>query len=61
MTATYKWHELYKAALLETEWSKMEELIHQAETAIEDRKRELSQNGGGSARKMMPSQVPFAA
>ena len=48
MSATYKWHELYKAALLETEWSKMEELIRTAETAIEDRKRELGQNGGGS-------------
>lgn len=47
MSATYKWHEVYKAALLETEWSKMEERIRAAETAIEERKRELSQNGGG--------------
>jgi len=23
----YKWHEVYKAALLETDWSKMEERI----------------------------------
>jgi hypothetical protein len=48
MSTTYKWHEVYKAALLETEWSKMEERIRAAETAIEGRKRELSQNGGGT-------------
>jgi hypothetical protein len=46
MNTTYKWHEVYKAALLETDWSKMEERIRTAETYIEDRKRELGQNGG---------------
>lgn len=48
MSTTYTWHEVYKAALLETEWSKMEERIRAAESAIEGRKRELSQNGGGN-------------
>jgi hypothetical protein len=48
MSATYKWFEVYKASLLETDWSKMNERIHLAEAAIEDRKRELAQNGGGS-------------
>lgn len=48
MSTTYKWHDVYKAALLETEWSKMEERIRTAETAIDDRKRELSQNGDGT-------------
>jgi hypothetical protein len=48
MNATYKWHEVYKAALLETEWAKMDERIRTAEAAIEDRKRELAQNGGGT-------------
>jgi hypothetical protein len=51
MSATYKWHEVYKAALLETDWSKMNERIHLAEAAIEDRKRELAQNGAGSAEE----------
>ena len=45
MDTTYKWHEVYKAALLETEWSRMEERIRAAEAAIEQRKRELGQNG----------------
>lgn len=48
MSARYKWQEVYKAALLETEWSKMEERIRTTETAIEDRKQELGQNGGGN-------------
>ena len=26
----YKWHEVYKAALLETDWSKMEDRIQAA-------------------------------
>lgn len=48
MSTVYKWHEAYKAALLETEWLKIEERIRAAEAAIEDRKRELAQNGGGT-------------
>ena len=48
MNTTYKWHEVYKTALLETDWSKIEERIRTAETSIEDRKRELGQNGGGT-------------
>ena len=30
----YKWHEVYKAALLETDWSKIEERITAAEAAL---------------------------
>ena len=33
MTATYKWHEAYRSAVLET--SKIEERIRTAESAIE--------------------------
>ena len=40
--STYQWHELYKAALLETDWSKMEERIQAAESAIQNRKREFA-------------------
>jgi hypothetical protein len=46
--STYKWHELYKAALLETDWSKMEERIRAAESAIQNRKREFALNPGGT-------------
>ena len=42
MTAIYKWYESYKAALLETDWSKMSERIQAAEAALSQRKRELS-------------------
>ena len=44
----YQWHELYKAALLETDWSKMEERIQAAESAIQNRKRECSVGLGGT-------------
>ena len=45
---TYKWHEAYRTALLETDWSKMEERIRAAETAINARRSELSLNHGGT-------------
>jgi hypothetical protein len=45
---TYKWHEFYKAAVLETDWSKMEERIRAAESAIQERQTELSQDQGGT-------------
>ncbi len=43
----YKWHEVYKAALLETDWSKMEERIKAAEAALYARKQECDLNHGG--------------
>jgi hypothetical protein len=46
--STYQWQELYKAALLETDWSKMEERIQAAESAIQNRKREFALNSGGT-------------
>ena len=48
MTATYKWFETYKAALLETDWSKMPERIQAAEAALSQRKREFELNHGGT-------------
>ena len=44
----YKWHEVYKAALLETDWSKMEERITAAEAALHARKHEFDLNHGGT-------------
>ena len=46
MTETYKWHEVLKAALLETDWNKMEERIQAAETALQERKNEFDLNDG---------------
>ena len=46
--STYKWHKVYKDALLETDWSKMEERILAALTAIQNRKREFAMDHGGT-------------
>jgi hypothetical protein len=48
MTTTPKWHEVYKAALLETDWSKMEQRIQAAEAVIQERKREFDLHHGGA-------------
>ena len=42
MNATFKWHETYKAAVLETDWTRMEERVRAAESAIAERQHELS-------------------
>jgi len=47
MTTTTKWHEAYKAAVLETDWTKMEERILAAESAISEKHHEFSLNHGG--------------
>jgi hypothetical protein len=47
MTMVYGWEKLYQAAVLETDWSRIEEHIQAAESAISHRLHELSlQNGG---------------
>ena len=45
---TYSWHESYRAALLETDGTKMREGIQAAEAKIRDRQRVLSENHGGT-------------
>jgi hypothetical protein len=42
------WEESYKAALLETDWTKMEERVQAAESAIHNRRLVLSQDHGGT-------------
>lgn len=44
----YKWHGVYQAALLETDWSKMEERLQTAEATLHERKREFALNHGGT-------------
>jgi hypothetical protein len=51
MTTTYGWHQLYEAAVLETDWSQMEERIRAAECAIRERLHGVSQNQGGTPRR----------
>ena len=44
----YRWQELYATALLETDWSKIEEQIEVAENRIKARLHEFSMNHGGT-------------
>jgi hypothetical protein len=48
MTTTYKWFERYSAAVLETDWSKIDNRISAVEAEIQERLREFSLNHGGS-------------
>jgi len=48
MSWTHGWPEVYQAALLETDWSKMEQRLQAAESAIHERERELSLDHGGT-------------
>jgi hypothetical protein len=43
----YKWHEVYRAAVLETDWLKIEERIDAAMAALRARKHEFDLDHGG--------------
>ena len=47
----YDWFESYQAAVLETEWTKMEERVQTAESAIHKRRLVLSQDHGGTEQE----------
>lgn len=51
MTTEYGWEKLYRAAVMETDWSRIEEHIHTAESAINDRLHQLSLNNGTPGEK----------
>ena len=59
MTATYKWHEVYKSAVLETDWSKIEQRIQAAESAIEERRTELALDHGGTPEERQAIEDAF--
>jgi hypothetical protein len=42
------WHQSYQEALLETDWTKMEERLRTAESDIHQRRLVLSQDHGGT-------------
>lgn len=48
MTSESYWFEFYKTALLETDWTKMQERINAAESAMEERQIVLSADHGGT-------------
>jgi len=47
LTTKYSWQTSYQAALLETDWTKMVELVLAAESEIHKRRLELSQDHNG--------------
>jgi len=47
-TTNRSWQDSYAAALLETDWTKMEERVQTAETEIHKRRLVLSQDHGGT-------------
>ena len=48
MTTEYSWQELYRTAVLETDWTKMQHRIRAVESAIHERQRVLSEDHGGT-------------
>jgi hypothetical protein len=48
---TSEWDNLYQAAILETDWSKIEERIQAADFAISSRLQELATKHGVTAEK----------
>jgi hypothetical protein len=45
---TQTWYEFYKAAILETDWTKMQERLQAAECELHERQRVLSLDHGGT-------------
>src|SRR6266550_1529774 len=48
VSVRYSWQESYHAALLETDWTKMVELVQKAESDLHKRRLELSQDHNGT-------------
>jgi len=48
---TYKWQASYQAAVLETDWTKMQERLQQAESEIHNRRLALLQDHSGTAEE----------
>ena len=51
MTTAYSWHEAYRTALLETEWTKMLQRLQAAKSAIYERHRVLSEDHGSTTEE----------
>jgi hypothetical protein len=53
MTTVCSRQELYRAAVLETDWTKMQHRIRAVESAIRERKRVLSEDHGGTSAERL--------
>ena len=48
---SYSWQDAYRAALLETDWTKMQERVQTAESEIHKRRLLPSQDHGGTSEE----------
>ncbi len=48
---SYSWQESYQAAVLETDWTKMQERVQTAESEIHKRRLVLAQDHGGTVEE----------
>ncbi len=48
MTKTYSWHESYRAAVFEADWTRMPERLQVVQAEIRERQRVLSEDHGGT-------------
>jgi hypothetical protein len=51
MTTDYIWQKSYRAALLETDWTKMPDRLQGAEAELRERERVLSEDHGGTEQE----------
>jgi hypothetical protein len=57
LTTRYSWQDSYTAALLETDWTKMVELVQAAESEIHKRRLQLSQTTMERRKNTRPSSM----
>jgi hypothetical protein len=61
MDASYVWHDLYKSAILETDRRRLQQRLHAAKAAIDDRLQELQTDHGGTPEERQAISDALAA
>ena len=61
MDTTYVWHDLYRAAVLETDRGKLQQCLQAAKAAIDDRLQELQMDHGGTPEERQAISDALAA
>jgi len=58
MTTPFSWHDSYRAAVLETDWTKMTERIQAAESDMSERQRVLFEAKAEHQKSVMLLPMP---
>jgi hypothetical protein len=58
---SYVWHDLYRAAVLETDRVRLQQALHAAKSAIDDRLQELQTDHGGTPEERQAISDALAA